>query len=130
MIRRTDVVVVGGGAAGDAAARAAEAGGVQVTVVDAVTRLLRPSDALRGVVLGDDEVVEACAVILAGAGAYEVALAVGAEAAPGGLRTDARGRVLDPAERPIPGLYAVADASAGRDAGAHAAARAQARSSR
>jgi NADPH-dependent 2,4-dienoyl-CoA reductase/sulfur reductase-like enzyme len=130
MIRRTDVVVVGGGVAGDAAARAAEAGGVQVTVVDAVTRLLRPGDALRGVVLGDDEVVEACAVILAGPGAPDVALAVGAEAAAGGLRTDERGRVLDAAELPIPGLYAVADASAGRDAGAHAAARAQARSSR
>jgi succinate dehydrogenase/fumarate reductase flavoprotein subunit len=128
MIRRTDVVVVGGGTAGDAAARAAEASGARVTVVDAVTRLLRPSDALRGVVLGDDEVVEACAVILAGA--YEVALAVGAEATPGGVRTDERGRVLDAAELPIPGLYAVADASAGQGAGAHAAARAQARSSR
>jgi FAD binding domain len=122
--------VVGGGSAARAAAAAA---GASVVVVEAVTRLMRPGDSVRGVTLrGGEEVVEAAAVILADADDPTVAaaLAIGADRDGAGVRTDEHGRVLDAAQLPIPGLYAAGDEAAGQRAGTHAAARVAARPSR
>ena len=114
MTRGTDVVVVGGGAPAAGAERAAAAGGARVVSVAAIACLMRPGDALRGVVLRTDDVLEAVAVILADPATQPAAVAVGAEH---GLRTDEHGRVLDAAQLPIPGLYAAADERPGNAPG-------------
>jgi hypothetical protein len=137
---RVDVVVAGGGDAARRAAEAAARGGANVLLLPggAVTALLRPADAVRGVCHraadGTEAVVEAVAVVLAadddGAHASDLvvaALQAGAVKTPEGLQADGDACVLDRSGLTIPGLYAASDAASGEEAGTRAAARAAAR---